>query len=111
MTTWDKFTSMKYPIFNVDGEPRSEEERLRRELRSRADKVLEEAAELSVAAKSLVDSYGTRGEKDARKAMLDEMADLTQALVNLKYALEVTDEELEHAAYDCYDRNRKRGRF
>ena len=54
---------------------------------------------------------GTESGPAARSAMLAEMADVTQALVNLKYGFNVTDKELAEAAWDCWERNKERGRW
>ena len=79
--------------------------------KEQARKVHEEAGKLMVAACDYVKADGTEAGPAARSAMLAEMADVTQALVNLKYGLHVTDEELAEAAWDCWERNQERGRW
>lgn len=111
MSVFEKFTSIEYPIFESVRTLPAETPEDVRSLRAQAVKVLEEASELSEAAKALVKADGTESGPAARSAMLAEMADVTQALVNLKYGFNVTDKELAEAAWDCWERNKERGRW
>lgn len=67
--------------------------------KAQAVKVLEEAAELSVA----VNDY--RKGRGSREAALDELADVVQTLVNLCDAYGFTDEEIREASERVQRRN------
>ena len=73
--------------------------------RVQALKILEEASELREAASSL-----TKGE-GSRERMLDEWADVMQALANFEASYGITDAERGDARIRCYKRNRDRGRY
>ncbi|KAA8828231.1 hypothetical protein EMO91_06880 [Bifidobacterium myosotis] len=72
-----------------------------------AVKTLEEAAELTEAAKRWLKS----GAAADRRDMLDEYADTLQTLANLAAAMGVSDAEIADAMDDCLERNRERGRL
>lgn len=83
-------------------------------MRAQCCKVHEEAAELMVASKLYVDALCSRdgdGELEYRQEMLDEAADVVQALTNLAACMGVTDAELSRAMERCDERNARRGRF
>lgn len=73
--------------------------------KAQAVKVLEEAAELSVA----VNEY--RKGQGSRMSALDELADLVQTLANLCDAYGFTDEEIREASERVQRRNVERGRY
>lgn len=73
--------------------------------KAQAVKVLEEAAELSVA----VNDY--RKGQGSRMAALDELADVVQTLANLCDAYGFTDEEIREASERVQRRNVERGRY
>ena len=81
-------------------------------LKGQGDKVHEEAGELMVAAKEYAKAvaYGSYTMED-RLAMLDERADLVQAIVNFDRVFEVTDDEAREAQARCEFRNAQRGRY
>lgn len=68
-------------------------------------KVLEEAAELSVA----VNDY--RKGEGSREHMADELADVLQTLANLVDAYQLTDDEIGQAVGRVTEHNRERGRY
>lgn len=70
-----------------------------------AHKVHEEAAEAMVEACAWAKTGG------GREIMLDEVADVVQALVNFLDAFGVTEDELEAAKRRCIERNHARGRY
>ncbi len=72
--------------------------------RAQALKVLEEASELREAASGLVKGEGSR------ERMLDEWADVMQAMANFEASFGITDAERGDARIRCYRRNRERGR-
>ena len=67
-------------------------------------KVLEECSEVFAAWQKL-----HHGETDDPKEMVDEAADLVQALSNLINAHGCDD--MRWAMFECHERNRKRGRY
>ena len=67
-------------------------------------KVLEEAAEVYAAWQEL-----DRGATDDPKELVDEAADLVQALSNLLSAYNC--EDMRQAMFECHERNVARGRF
>lgn len=71
-------------------------------------KVLEESAELVEASKAWLESDGNPA---ARRAMLDEMADVLQTVANQCAAFHVGEDELRDAVIRCEERNRARGRI
>ena len=77
------------------------------DLRAQGLKVLEEAAELAEACKRLDDMpiY------EMREMVLDEFADVLQALTNLAACCNVSEHELQSAAVRCHHRNVERGRY
>lgn len=77
------------------------------DLRAQGLKVLEEAAELSEACKRLDDMpiY------EMREMVLDEFADVLQAMTNLAACCNVSEHELQAAAVRCHHRNVERGRY
>ena len=111
MSVWERIPSIDYPVFSdvVRWPPETPDEVTG--LKVQARKVHEEAGELMVAACDYAKLAGEPGEAEARARMVDELADLMQALVNFKYAFDVTDAEISEAAWDCLDRKRERGRF
>ena len=70
-------------------------------------KVLEESAELVEASKTWLKS---EDDPDARRAMLDEMADVLQTVANQCAAFHIGEDELRDAMIRCEERNRARGR-
>ena len=70
-----------------------------------AHKIHEEAAEAMVEACAWAETGG------GREVMLDELADVFQALANFVYAFQVTGEELSDAVVRCVERNHARGRY
>lgn len=68
-------------------------------------KVLEEAAELSVAANDYRKGEGSR------EHMIDELADVLQTLANLVDAYQLTDDEIAAAVKRVTAHNRERGRY
>lgn len=111
MSVWERMPGVDFPVFDdvTSWPPESPDEVTG--LKVQARKVHEEAGELMVAACDLAKLAGQPGEAEARARMVDELADLMQALVNLKYGLNVTDSELADAALACWDKNRDRGRW
>lgn len=73
--------------------------------KAQAVKVLEEAAELSVAANEYRKGHGSR------ETVLDELADVVQTLVNLCDAYGFSDSEIADACERVQRRNLDRGRF
>ena len=71
-------------------------------------KVLEEAAEVVEAFKDW-NKHGQTAEQ--RHDLIDECADVIQAMVNLMAAMEFTDGEIRQAIEDCRARNDARGRM
>lgn len=82
-------------------------------LRSQALKVLEEAAELVEAVKAYESAEGTGNdlELDKYMAMMEEAADVNQALMNLMNAVGECNGSLSAAAAQCTMRNVERGRL
>ena len=111
MSVWERMPGVGFPVFDdvTPWPPESPDEVTG--LKVQARKVHEEAGELMVAACDLAKLAGQPGEAEARARMVDELADLMQALVNLKYAFCIEDGEIAGAALDCWGRNRDRGRF
>lgn len=106
MTKANRLGFPPVPTFAIEGS-----------LRSQALKVLEEAAEL-VEATKLVDSvkaYESADETDdawnARVLMMEEAADVNQALMNLMNAVGECNGSLSAAAAECTIRNVERGRL
>lgn len=75
--------------------------------RALALKVLEEASELCEAAKR----YDKVPHDSGRIDMLDEFADVTQALQNFAECFEITRDEVYAALDRCVERNEGRGRY
>lgn len=81
-----------------------------------AQKVLEEAAEFTVAAKEWIKARDNEAfprhivaiQKDG---MIDEYADVLQTLANWAVAIGLSDEDIEDAMLRCMERNRARGRM
>ena len=71
-------------------------------------KGLEESAELVEASKTWLKSGD---DPDARRAMLDEMADVLQTIANQCAAFHIGESELRDAQARCETRNRERGRI
>lgn len=71
-------------------------------------KVLEESAELVEASKAWLKSDD---DPEARRAMLDEMADVLQTVANQCAAFHIGENELRDAMIRCEERNRRRGRM
>lgn len=84
------------PTFNI--EPSKKEQ---------AKKVLEEASEFVEAVKAFTEHPTNEGVD----RMLEEAADVNQALMNALTALNMKSEDLEEAALYCFARNHARGRF
>lgn len=82
-------------------------------LRSQALKVLEEAAELVEAVKAYESAEGAGNdlELDKYMAMMEEAADVNQALMNLMDAVGECNGSLSAAAAECTIRNIERGRI
>lgn len=82
-------------------------------LRSQALKVLEEAAELVEAVKAYESAEGSGNdlELDKYMAMMEESADVNQALMNLMNAVGECNGSLSAAAAECTIRNIDRGRL
>lgn len=78
-----------------------------------AIKVLEEAAELSVSVSTFVKSKAFSGQtpENLRTNVLDEIADVCQALGNLVVELEFSENDLNEAMSRCEQRNIDRGRI
>lgn len=68
-------------------------------------KILEEAAELSVAANDYLK------DKDTREHVLEELADTYQTLVCLAYSFGFTDEEIVQSYDKVCAHNEERGRY
>lgn len=111
MSVWETSPHEVFPVFDDVRTYPPEDEAGAMQLKEQARKVHEEAGELMVAACDYVKANGTKVEKDTRSRMLDELADLMQAMTNFAYAFCVTEEELGHAAWGCWDRNAERGRY
>lgn len=85
--------------------------------KAQALKPLEEAAEVFGAWQhyrricDLVDEGACAPEDEARTALLDECADVCQAVANLLAALGVDGDEWAAAVGRCEKRNRERGRY
>lgn len=79
--------------------------------KAQAVKVLEEAAEVVEAWKQWCATTGwaPAAHEDCRRALLDECADVVQAVIDLAAALDVDD--LRPYLKECERRNRKRGRI
>lgn len=75
--------------------------------RAQCRRVLDEASELCEAGKR----YDKVPHDAGRLAMLDELADLAQAAVNMAAAFDVTAPEMHEALERCRRRNRARGRY
>lgn len=80
------------------------------DIKQQALKVLEEAAELVEATKAFATWCEEEGYHERRTALLDEAADVNQALANLLDGL-ASDEEIADSAMRCFGRNYARGRF
>lgn len=82
-------------------------------LRSQALKVLEEAAELVEAVKAYESAEGAENdlELDKYMEMMEEAADVNQALMNLMNAVGECNGSLSAAAAECTIRNVERGRL
>lgn len=82
--------------------------------KAQALKVMEESGEVVDALKSYAGTSMRNDDYDAREArcdLLDECADVCQAVANLLDGLGVADEEWEAARDRVYGRNLDRGRF
>lgn len=84
------------PIFNIE-----------KDKKAQALKVLEEAGEFVEAVKQFTEHPTNEGVD----RMLEEAADVNQALMNALTALNMKAEDLEDAAMYCFARNHARGRF
>ena len=76
-------------------------------------KVLEEASEVVEDAKQYITATLLQANLVAltRTALVNEIADLLQTIVNLCDAYEITEEELDDAQANCTIKNMKRGMF
>lgn len=76
-------------------------------------KVLEEASEVVEDAKQYITAtlLQTNVVALTRTALVNEIADLLQTIVNLCDAYEITEEELDDAQANCTIKNMKRGMF
>lgn len=110
MSVWETSPHGVFPIFDDVRTYPPEDDADAVQLKEQARKVHEEAGELMVAACDYVKAHGTKAEEDARSRMLDELADLMQAMTNFAWAFGVGTEDMERAAYDCWARNSDRGR-
>ena len=79
--------------------------------REQALKVLEEASELCEAAKLASAGEDPWWNHMHRLSMLEELADVMQALVNLVYVFGIEEVELEYAENCCKGRNEARERY
>ena len=84
------------PTFNIE-----------KDKKEQAKKVLEEASEFVEAVKAFTE-YPTDERLDH---VLEEAADVNQALMNALTALNMEEADLEEAALYCFARNHARGRF
>ena len=84
------------PIFNIE-----------KDKKAQALKVLEEAGEFVEAVKQFTEHPTNEGVD----RMLEEAADVNQALMNAMAVLNMKAEDLEDAAMYCFARNHARGRF
>ena len=102
MTKANRLGFPPVPTFAIEGS-----------LRSQALKVLEEAAELveSVKAYESEEGAGNDLELDKYMAMMEEAADVNQALMNLMNAVGECNGSLSAAAAKCTIRNVERGRL
>ena len=100
MTKANRLGFPPVPTFTIDGS-----------LRSQALKVLEEAAELVDATKAYESADETDDVWDAYAAMIEEAADVNQALMNLLDMAGEFNESLAAAAAQCTIRNIERGRL
>lgn len=102
MTKANRLGFPPVPTFTIEGS-----------LRSQALKVLEEAAELVEAVKAYESAEGAGNdlELDKYMAMMEEAADVNQALMNLMDAVGECNGSLSAAAAECTIRNVERGRL
>ena len=102
MTKANRLGFPPVPTFAIEGS-----------LRSQALKVLEEAAELVEAVKAYEspESAGNDLYLDKYMAMMEEAADVNQALMNLMNAVGACNGSLSDAAAECTMRNVDRGRL
>ena len=102
MTKANRLGFPPVPTFAIEGS-----------LRSQALKVLEEAAELVEAVKAYESAEGAGNdlELDKYMAMMEEAADVNQALMNLMDAVGECNGSLSAAAAECTIRNVERGRL
>lgn len=102
MTKSNRLGFPPVPTFAIEGS-----------LRSQALKVLEEAAELVEAVKAYesAESAGNDLDLDKYMAMMEEAADVNQALMNLMNAVGECNGSLSAAAAECTIRNIDRGRL
>lgn len=100
MTKANRLGFPPVPTFAIEGS-----------LRSQALKVLEEAAELVEATKAYKSADGTDDVWDAHVSMMEEAADVNQALMNLMNAVGECNESLATASAQCTMRNVERGRL
>ncbi len=110
MSVWSRVPSADFPVFDGVALWPPEDAAEAENLKEQARKVHEEAGELMVAACDLVMAHGTGKEPAAASRMMEELADLMQALTNFAWAFGVGTEDMERAAYDCWARNSDRGR-
>ena len=100
MTKANRLGFPPVPTFTIEGS-----------LRSQALKVLEEAAELVEATKAYESADETDDAMEAYSAMMEEAADVNQALMNLMNAVGECNGSLSAAAAECTIRNIDRGRL
>lgn len=102
MTKANRLGFPPVPTFAIEGS-----------LRSQALKVLEEAAELVEATKAYESAEGAGNdfELDKYMAMMEEAADVNQALMNLMNAVGECNGSLSAASAKCTMRNVERGRL
>lgn len=110
MSVWSRVPSADFPVFDGVALWPPDDAAEADNLKEQARKVHEEAGELMVAACDLVRAHGTGKEPAATSRMMEELADLMQALTNFTWAFGVGTEDMERAAYDCWALNSARGR-
>ena len=84
------------PTFNIE-----------KDKKAQALKVLEESGEFVEAVKAFIEHPTDEGVD----RLLEEAADVNQALMNALTALNMKESDLEEAALYCFARNHARGRF
>lgn len=110
MSVWSRVPTADFPVFEGVALWPPEDACEGDNLKEQARKVHDEAGELMVAACDLVKAHGTPAAPAATSRMMEELADLMQALTNFTWAFGVGVEDMERAAHDCWARNAARGR-